>query len=143
MDGFVSRKKLKLLGRSVLGFGSWGERMVSWHDGARWGRTVEEEEEVSILLVLCWFKLWNPIRLILVWIWKFLSHLIPTSYMLFSIQKKKLYVGMPFFQVFFSFWISGYSSIPASDRPTLCFVFFWHLIVLVFCFPVKIFVLVC
>ena len=110
MDGFVSRKKLKLLGRSVLGFGSWGERMVSWHDGARWGRTVEEEEEVSILLVLCWFKLWNPIRLILVWIWKFLSHLIPTSYILFSIQKKKSYMLECHFSKFF--FLFGYPDIP-------------------------------
>lgn len=120
MHGFVSRKKLKLLGRSVLGFGSWGERMVSWHDGARWGRTVEEEEEeeeVSTLLVLCWFKLWNPIRLILVWIWKFLSHLIPTSYMLDCHFSKFLFF-------FFSFWISGYSFIPASDRSYSLFFYF-------------------
>ena len=128
MHGFVSRKKLKLLGRSVLGFGSWGERMVSWHDGARWGRTVEEEEEeeVSTLLVLCWFKLWNPIRLILVWIWKFLSHLIPTSYML---------------DCHFSKFLFGYPDIPLFQLViglTLCFLF-WHLIVLFFIL-VKIFV---
>lgn len=115
MDGFVSRKKLKLLGRSVLGFGSWGERMVSWHDDTRWGRRVEEEE-VIIFLVLCWFKLWNPRRLIFVWIVR-----VSISY------SNKLYVGMPFFPVsffFFSFWISGYSFIPASDHPTLCFYLF-------------------